>query len=236
MRISPDSLIFWHWGPLAINATIVFTWAVMALLVLGSWLVTRRLRIEGVIPRWQNLLEIIVLSMRTQFLQICRKEADRFLPFVGTIFLFVGTSNLMAVVPFFEPPTGSLSTTAALAVCVALAVPYYGIASLGAKEHFKQYLKPTVFMLPFNILGEVSRTLALAVRLFGNIMSGSMVAAILLAVTPLLFPVVLQVLGLLTGIVQAYIFAVLAAVFIAAGCRDRDIRSGQSCATEKGEA
>lgn len=233
MRISPDALVFWQWGPLTLNATIVFTWLVMGLLVTGSWLVTRGLRANGPIPRWQNLLESNVLGMRSQFLRICPREADRSLPFVGTIFLFVAAANLLAVVPYFEPPTGSLSTTAALAVCVALAVPYYGIASRGAREHFRQYLKPTVFMLPFNILGEVSRTLALAVRLFGNIMSGSMVAAILLAVTPFLFPVVLQVLGLLTGMVQAYIFAVLAAVFIAAGCRDRQLRGNQSCAARQ---
>lgn len=233
VRISPDALIFWQWGPLTLNATIVFTWLVMGLLVTGSWLVTRGLRANGPIPRWQNLLESIVLGMRSQFLRICPREADRSLPFVGTIFLFVAAANLLAVVPYFEPPTGSLSTTAALAVCVALAVPYYGIASRGAREHFRQYLKPTVFMLPFNMLGEVSRTLALAVRLFGNIMSGSMVAAILLAVTPFLFPVVLQILGLLTGMVQAYIFAVLAAVFIAAGCRGRQLRGNQSCAARQ---
>ncbi|MEA3153905.1 MAG: F-type H+-transporting ATPase subunit a, partial [Betaproteobacteria bacterium] len=124
-----------------------------------------------------------------------------------------------AVIPGYEPPTGSLSTTAALALCVFVAVPLYGIESQGMRGYLRSYVEPTFVMLPFNIIGEVSRTLALAVRLFGNMMSGAMIIGILLAITPFVFPVVMTALGLLTGMVQAYIFSILAAVYIAAATR-----------------
>jgi F-type H+-transporting ATPase subunit a len=135
--------------------------------------------------------------------------------FIGTLFIFIAVSNLLGVIPGFRPPTGSLSTTAALAICVFFAVPVFGIASRGLGGYLKQYLQPTPFMLPFNIIGEFSRTLALAVRLFGNVMSGTMLVAILLAIIPFVFPIIMQAFGMLTGFIQAYIFAVLAMVYIA---------------------
>jgi F-type H+-transporting ATPase subunit a len=136
--------------------------------------------------------------------------------FLGTLFVFVATAALSTVVPGFEPPTGSLSTTAALALCVLVAVPMFGIQDQGLGGYLKTYIDPTPMMLPFNIIGEVSRTLALAVRLFGNMMSGGMILGILLSITPFIFPIVMTLLGLLTGMVQAYIFSILAAVYIAA--------------------
>ena len=126
------------------------------------------------------------------------------------------------MIPGYEPPTGSLSTTAALALCVFVAVPLFGIQDQGLSGYMKSYLQPTLLMLPFNIISELSRTLALAVRLFGNMMSGVMIIGILLTITPFVFPVVMTVLGLLTGMVQAYIFSILAAVYIAAAVRMRD--------------
>lgn len=218
MRISPDAIVFFQWGPVSLNATIVFTWFVMALMVLGSWLVTRRLSAETRLSRWQNLLEVLVAGIRDEIREISGQAPARYLPFVGTLFLFVAVSNLLSIVPGYEPPTGSLSTTAALAACVFVAVPLYGISQKGF-SYFAQYVRPSVFMLPFNIMGELSRTLALAVRLFGNVMSGTMIVAILLAITPLVFPIVMQALGLLTGLIQAYIFAILAMVYIAAATR-----------------
>ena len=143
----------------------------------------------------------------------------RYLPFLGTLFLFVAASSLSSIIPMFEPPTGSLSTTIALALCVFVAVPVYGIRSRGLGGYLKSYIEPTVIMLPFNLISEASRTLALAVRLFGNMMSGAMIVAILISITPLLFPIVMTALGLLTGMVQAYIFSILAAVYIAAAIR-----------------
>jgi F-type H+-transporting ATPase subunit a len=215
MRISPDDLVLFELGPITLNATIAFTWVVMAILAIGARLITRRLSTDEQISRWQNLLEVLVIGMREQIRAVSRREPGRFLPFVGSLFVFIAISNVLAVVPGFEPPTGSRSTTTALALCVLIAVPVYGIADSGLVTYLKKYLRPTVLMLPFNIIGEVSRTLALAVRLYGNVMSGTIIAAILIGLTPLFFPVVMQLFGLLTGMVQAYIFAVLAMVFIA---------------------
>jgi F-type H+-transporting ATPase subunit a len=140
---------------------------------------------------------------------------------VGTLFMFVAVSNLLDVVPGYTAPTASLSTTAGLAVCVFVAVPLYGIASRGLRGYLRLYITPSPVMLPMNVLGELSRTLALAVRLFGNIMSGGKIVAILLAVAPFIFPVVMKLLGLLTGMIQAYIFAVLAMVYIAGATKAR---------------
>jgi F-type H+-transporting ATPase subunit a len=130
-------------------------------------------------------------------------------------------ASLCTIIPGFQPPTGSLSTTAALALCVFVAVPLFGIEEKGMGGYLKSYVEPTVIMLPFNIISEVSRTLALAVRLFGNMMSGAMIIGILLSITPFIFPIVMTALGLLTGMVQAYIFFVLATVYIAAATRVR---------------
>ncbi|GJQ58977.1 MAG: F0F1 ATP synthase subunit A [Candidatus Scalindua sp. AMX11] len=215
MEISPDLIIFRQWGQVTLNATIVFTWVIMIFLTIGSWIVTRKLSAETKISRWQNILEILVTWIQDQIQAISHRESYQYLPFVGTLFLFIAVSNLLTIVPWYQAPTGSLSTTVALAVCVFIATPLFGIMEGGLKGYFRSYIKPTFFMLPFNIIGEISRTLALAVRLFGNIMSGSMIAGILLSVTPLFFPIIMQALGLLTGLVQAYIFAVLAMVYIA---------------------
>jgi len=221
VRLSPDELIYWQFGFFKLNATIVSTWGLMLVLVLGSKLITRKLSTELQRSRWQNLLEIIVTALETQIREVGLREPRKFVGFLGTVFLFVAASALCTVVPGYEPPTGSLSTTAALALCVLVAVPYFGIADQGLRSYLASYAEPTVIMLPFNIISELSRTLALAVRLFGNMMSGAMIIAILLTITPFLFPVVMTVLGLLTGMVQAYIFFVLATVYIAAAIRVR---------------
>lgn len=215
MRITPDQIVYWRLGGFALNATIVYTWGVMAFLVLGAHLVTRRLSDGEAMSRWQNLLEVIVDGTRSQIAEATRQDPGEYLPFIGTLFLFIAVSNLFHVVPGFEPPTGSLSTTIALALAVLVAVPIYGIASQGVLGYLREYLRPTPLMLPFHLMGEFSRTVALAVRLFGNIMSGTVILAILIGITPFFFPIVMELLGLLTGLVQAYIFAVLATVYIA---------------------
>jgi F-type H+-transporting ATPase subunit a len=220
VNVSPDAVVLFELAPFKVNATMAWTWAVMLLLVVGSWAVTRRLTGSEHITRGQNVLEVLVLGALDQIREVGPRNPERYLPFVGSLFIFIAVSNTLAVIPGYEPPTGSLSTTAALALCVFVAVPWYGVRQRGLGGYLKQYLQPSPFMLPFNIIGEVSRTLSLAVRLFGNIMSGSMIVAILLAIAPLLFPVVMQVLGLLTGLIQAYIFAMLAMVFIASAVQD----------------
>lgn len=231
--ISPDQVILWQWGQFSLNATILFTWTIMLGIVLAAWLITRRLRAGARISRWQNLLEIIVSSMQDQIREISRQAPAQYLPFVGTLFVFIAVSNLLSVVPWYVAPTASLSTTAALAICVFVAVPVYGILKKGLGGYLKQYIQPTVFMLPFNIMGELSRTLALAVRLFGNMMSGMKIAAILLAIAPLFFPILMHALGLLTGLIQAYIFAVLAMVYIASATQAQ--REREQKKDKKGE-
>lgn len=221
MRLSPDEVIFWQHGIFKLNATIAFTWVLMLVLVLGSMLITRRLSTGHERSRWQNLLEIVVTGIERQIQEVGLPEPRRYLGFLGTLFLFVATASLFTVVPGYEPPTGSLSTTTALALCVLVAVPYFGIRDRGLGSYLKSYVEPTPIMLPFNLISELSRTLALAVRLFGNMMSGAMIVGILLSITPFLFPVVMTLLGLLTGMVQAYIFSILAAVYIAAATRTR---------------
>lgn len=219
MEISPDALVLWQWGVVKLNATILFTWLVMALLVIGSWLITRKIKSTVTMSRGQNMLEVIVSGVMDQIHEISQQEPRPYLAFIGSLFLFIIVSNVLAVVPGFQPPTGSLSTTTALALCVLLAVPVFGIRQQGILGYLKQFIQPTPIMLPFNIIGELSRTLALAVRLFGNVMSGGLIAAILLTIVPLFFPIIMQVLGLLTGVIQAYIFAVLAMVYIASATR-----------------
>lgn len=220
MRLSPDEIIFWQYGFITLNATIVFTWLIMLLLIVGAFLITRKLSVAYQSrSRWRNLLEIIVTSLEKQIQDVGLINARPYLGFLGTLFLFVAASSISTIIPGYEPPTGSLSTTVALALCVFIAVPMFGILNKGLSTYLVSYAQPTVIMLPFNIISEVSRTLALAVRLFGNMMSGSMIIAILLAITPFIFPVVMTLLGLLTGIVQAYIFFILAAVYIAAATR-----------------
>jgi F-type H+-transporting ATPase subunit a len=222
MRLSPDQLIYWQWGHFKINATIAFTWALMLLLAMGSLLITRRLSTGLHRSPWQNALEIIVLGITQQIKEVGLQNPRRYLAFLGTLFLFVATASVCIVIPGYEPPTASLSTTTALALCVLVAVPLFGIWDRGLVGYLKTYTEPTLIMLPFNVIGELSRTLALAVRLFGNMMSGAMIIAILLTITPFVFPVVMTMLGLLTGMVQAYIFTILAAVYIAAATRLRD--------------
>jgi F-type H+-transporting ATPase subunit a len=216
MNLTSDQQILWHHGFFKLDGTIFTTWLLMFALSLGAKLVTRKFTTDGVVSRWQASLEIIVTGIDEQIKEVGLVDPQRFLPFIGTLFLFVATACICTIIPGYVPPTGSLSTTTALAICVFIAVPLYGVREQGFVGYLKSYLSPTPIMLPFNIISELSRTLALAVRLFGNMMSGSMIIAILLTITPFLFPIVMTALGLLTGLVQAYIFSILAAVYIAA--------------------
>jgi F-type H+-transporting ATPase subunit a len=219
MRLSPDQMIFWQHGFIKLNGTIVFTWGIMLVLAVGSKLITRKLSTDLTRSRWQNLLEIVVTAIEKQIEEVGLPHPKQYIGFLGTLFLFVAVAALCTIIPGYEPPTGSLSTTAALALCVFVAVPLFGIEEQGLGGYLKTYVEPTVIMLPFNLISELSRTLALAVRLFGNMMSGAMIIAILLTITPYIFPLVMTLLGLLTGMVQAYIFSILAAVYIAAATR-----------------
>ena len=220
MKLSTDDTILWHYGVITINLTLVTTWAVMLVMVIGSAIITRKLKTDITISHWQGVLEMIVTGIDDQIKEIGLTDSRVYISYVGTLFLFIATSNIGIILPMYEPPTGSLSTTAALAISVFLAVPFFGMKKGGVVGYVKSYTKPSFIMLPFNIIGEFTRTLALSVRLFGNIMSGSMIVAILLTIAPFIFPVIMNTLGLLTGLVQAYIFSVLATVFIAAAVHE----------------
>jgi F-type H+-transporting ATPase subunit a len=225
MRLSPDAIVLWQHGFFKLNATIVFTWVLMLVLAVGAKLITRKLSIGLERARWQNLLEIIVIALEKQIEDVGLRHPRKYLGFLATLFLFLALAAMCTIIPGYEPPTGSLSTTAALALCVFVAVPLFGIEERGLGEYLKSYTQPTIIMLPFNIISEFSRTLALAVRLFGNMMSGAMIVGILLTITPFIFPILLTALGLLTGMVQAYIFFILATVYIAAATRVRQPES-----------
>lgn len=238
MTLSPDEIVYFTLGPLQVSATLVFTWLVMGLLVVASWLITRKLRVAAPLAAGQHALEALVVFVLAEIEGVTRHDARPYLPFVGTLFLFIVISNVLGIIPGFQPPTGSLTTTAALAVLVFLAVPYFGIRQVGLKQYLKSYLEPSPFMLPFTIIGELSRTLSLAVRLFGNVMSGSVIVVILLSIAPLFFPVIMQAFSLFIGVLQAYIFAVLAIVYIASATTassERLDRAATDAASEGGK-
>jgi F-type H+-transporting ATPase subunit a len=215
MDISPDTNIFWQWGFFKINATILYSWIVMIVLVVGSRLITRNLSTGPKVSRFQSILETTVEVIKNQISESTSRGIDLILPFVGTLFLFIATANILSIVPVFETPASSLSTTAALAICVFFSVPYFGIRMRGLVDYLKHYIEPSPIMLPFEIISEFTRTFSLAVRLFGNVMSGSLMVGIIISIVPLFVPILLQAFSLLVGLIQAYIFATLSLVYIA---------------------
>lgn len=224
MEISPDESIIWQYGYLKVNLTILVTWVLMLFLVLGSFLLTRKFQKQGVYSRFYVTVEIIITFIVNQLKDIGVTSPQTYLPFIGTLFLFLSLSAILTIFPGYIPPTSSLSTTAAFAICVFVAVPLFGIRDQGVYGYLKTYFKPTPWMFPINVAGDFSRTLALAIRLFGNMMSGTMVLAITLGIAPLIFPVFLELLGLITGLVQAYIFTILSIVYIAAAIQSKDAK------------
>lgn len=224
MQLTPDTLVYFQFAGIDFNATIVNTWIIMALMTGLSALATRHLRPDVPPNRWRTALEVIVQGIANQIREIAPGRTTHILYFAGTLFLFILVSNLLTVVPGFHTPTASLSTTTALALSVLLAVPMFGISHRGLLGYLKSYAEPTPLMLPLNIVGEISRGISLAIRLYGNIMSGAVIVAILLSIAPFFFPVLMDMLGLLTGVIQAYIFAILATVYIASACDPQTAR------------
>lgn len=211
-----DTLIIFQIWMFPVNATLFYTWIVMALLVGGSWLITRRLKTGLYVSRWQTALEMIVMGVRKQIYEVSNDNPAKYLPIISTFFLFIGLSNLLTIIPIFKAPTSSLSTTAAFALCVFLAMPYYGVKNAGIVGYLKKYIDPTPIMLPMNILSDFSSMFSLAFRLYGNVLSGAIIGSVLITLAPFLLPLPMQILGLLTGTIQAYIFALLAIVYISA--------------------
>ncbi len=205
------SVVF-HLGPLAITSTVVTTWGIMLLLGFVAWLSTRRLALDP--GPLQTLVEGIVSAMDDAIRTMLPQRSQVLLPFIGTLWIYVLVANLTGLIPGLSSPTGSLSVTAGLALLVFLSVHWYGVRSEGVAGYLKHYLRPSPILLPFHLISEVSRTVALAVRLFGNVMSLELAALLVLLVAGLLVPVPLLMLHLIEAVVQAYIFGVLALVYI----------------------
>ena len=201
-------------GPVPIAEPVVTTWCLTLALTAGCYLVTRRLRLQP--ARWQAVLEILVMGIEDQITATMQAPGRPYLPLLGTLFIFLALANLSGVLPGVRPPTGSLETAGALALIVFFAVHVYGLRKRGLRAYLGAYAKPTLVMLPLNVLSEITRTFSLMIRLFGNVLSGEFVIATVLALAGLFLPIPLMALEILIGLIQAYIFTVLAAVFIGA--------------------
>ena len=209
-------------GPLIVTQAVVTTWGLMALISLGAWVATRRLSIDAPGPV-QTALEGTMLAIDGAVRDAVPTHPERILPFVATLWLFIGTANLVGIVPGVESPTATLSTTAALALLVFVSVHWFGIRTEGLRSYLRHYLSPSPILLPFHIISEITRTLALAIRLFGNMMSLQMAALLVLLVAGFLVPVPLLMLHIVEALVQAYIFGMLALVYIASGIQSQQL-------------
>lgn len=207
-------------GPVPITTPVVTTCAIIAGLGILSFFSTRRLAIEG--GRWQAVLEILIIAIEQQISECIRGEVRRYLPFVATLFIFLAVANLSGALPGIKAPTAALQTDAALGLLVFGATQYYGVKSQGLGGYLRSFLKPTPIMLPLNIITQVTRSFSLMVRLFGNIMSGELVIGIILSLAGLLLPIPLMLLEVLIGVLQAYIFSILATVFIGSVTSDAE--------------
>lgn len=206
-----------------IHETVITTWGVMALLFLISWLTTRRMHESP--GRWQAGVEGVVSAIRDTIAAVTPRYADRLLPFVGTLWIFLAVANLVGILPGLHGPTADLSATASLAVLVFLSVYWFGIRIHGLRAYLRHYVEPNPILLPFHFISEISRTVALAVRLFGNIFSLEMAAVLVLLVAGFLVPVPVLMLHVVEALVQAYIFGMLALIYIAGGIETLELKS-----------
>ncbi|HET7331106.1 F0F1 ATP synthase subunit A [Dyella sp.] len=208
-----QSIVLLRIGSLLITDTVVTSWGIMAALTLACWLITRRLKLAP--DRWQSVLEAVVLTMRQAIEDIAPEKSRQLLPFIGSLWIYLVFANLAGLIPGLHSPSGQLSVTAGLAILVFAATHWFGIRDAGLLAYLRHYVQPNPILLPFNVISEISRTLALSIRLFGNIMSLEMAAMLVLLVAGLLVPVPLLMLHVVEALVQAYIFGVLALVYIA---------------------
>jgi len=213
-----ETTVMFHVGPVPITQPVVTTWILMAVLVGVAALSTRRLSLRP--GRWQAVLEVVVHTLESQISETIQAPGRTYLPLLGTLFLLVLTCNLSGLLPGVRAPTAHLETTGALAAIIFLSVHVYGVRRKGLLGYLRGFAKPTVLMLPLNIVSEITRTVSLMIRLFGNIMSGEFIIAIVVSLAGLFVPIPLMALELLTGVIQAYIFTVLATVFIGAAVGD----------------
>ncbi len=209
-------------GPIAITNTVVVTWAIMLVLSLAAWVVTSRM--DAAPGAWQVAIEGVVSAIEDAIRAVLPDQFRQVMPFVATLWIFIVFANLASLIPGLRSPTGDLSLTAALAILVFLAVHWYGIRTNGLKSYLRHYLKPNPILLPFHIISEISRTVALAVRLFGNIFSLQMAALLVLLVAGFLAPVPVLMLHIIEAVVQAYIFGMLALIYIAGAIQSQQLK------------
>ncbi|HEY3347751.1 MAG TPA: F0F1 ATP synthase subunit A [Nitrospirota bacterium] len=214
-HITPEPLF--NIGPAQITDSVITTWIVMALLSVLGYTASKRLLLYP--PKWQVLLETAIEGINSAIEEVLERDPWPFLPVIGTLWILIAMSNLLGLIPGLMSPTRDLSTTAALAVISFLAVHYYGIKYNGLLKYIKHYMEPIWVLFPFHVLSEVSRTVALMLRLFGNVLSGEMIAGVLLLVAGFLVPVPFALLEVVVAILQAYIFGMLTLIFIAAGIK-----------------
>lgn len=223
---TPTAAALIHLGPVALTDTVLTTWGIMAALWALCRLSTRRLEMEP--GAWQVALEGVISTAEDAIAAVLPEHAGRVLPLVATLWIFIVTANLVGIVPGLHSPTDDLSLTAGLAILVFLSVHWYGIRIHGLRQYLRHYLEPNPLLLPFHVVSEVSRTIALAVRLFGNMFSLEMAALLVLLVAGFLVPVPLLLLHIVEALVQAYIFGMLALIYIAGGIQSLEPKSRKS--------
>lgn len=209
---SYDMIKLIDFGNFYINVTIFNSWLVIALIGVFCYFAKQKLSIDSP-SKWQIVLETLVMWLQKEAQDVGNTKNNQYLGMAMGLFCFILVCNLLTFIPWFRPPTASLSTTMALAAVVFMAIPYYSIKNAGIKKYLAKFIKPIPLMLPMNIFSEIFSVLAMGLRLFGNMLSGVMFASILSAFIPLIAPLTMQSLGLLTGSIQAYIFALLAIVY-----------------------
>lgn len=209
-------------GPVQFTSTVLTTWLVMAIIVCIVWLVTRSLQMSP--NRLQSMVEAIVSIIEDSIRDVAPQHVQQIMPFIGTLWVFLVFANLIGLIPGLHSPTRDLSATAAMALLVFLSVHWYGIRLQGLKNYLLHYLKPSPILLPFNLISEVTRTIALAVRLFGNMMSMEMIAMLMLLVAGFLVPVPILMLHIIEALVQAYIFGMLALIYVASSLQSQQLR------------
>jgi len=214
--------ILFQIGPLQISETVVTTWIIMLALAVLAWLSTRNLSLQP--KRWQTVLEIIVSAMESAIAQVAANQTRVVLPVIASLWVYLVCANLLGLIPGLHSPTRDLSATAALAILVFIYSQYFAIRYIGPKRFLLHYIQPTPFLLPFHIVSEISRTVALAIRLFGNMMSLEMAAVLILVIAGFLVPIPLLMLHIVEALVQAYIFGMLALIYIAGSIQSQQIR------------
>lgn len=210
-------------GPLMICGSVITTWGVMLAIACLAWLSTRHL--EKLPDSVQTSVEIVVSAIDEAILAVAPQHGRQILPFIATLWLFLLIANLVGLIPGLHSPTRDLSVTCALAVLVFFSAHWFGIKNLGLKNYLRHYLSPSPILLPFHLISELSRTLALAIRLFGNIMSLEMAAMLILLVAGFLAPIPILMLHIIEALVQAYIFGMLALIYLAGAMQSQQPNS-----------